>query len=294
MPPKVASASKAITRSKTDGVAGGSTDEDDDGGLLTLASIASLLEENRQAISADFNAAMTRLEKRLDLIQHTVSDHTVKIGALESSANLQDERLLALETTCAKPADSNAKLTAKVIDLESRSRRNNIRVFGLPESTEVTSPPSPSTVFFSKMLAEVFSGVLDSPPECDRAHRSLAAKPQPGKKPRPVIIRLHNFQVKERIILAARAKRGTLKYKGNSIFVYEDYAPEVLEQRQQYKEVMSELYKLDLKPALLFPARLTIKLKGGGRKTFDSVKDAEEYLAKLIPDRRLEGRVSDH
>ncbi|KAK1902657.1 Omega-amidase NIT2, partial [Dissostichus eleginoides] len=72
-----------------------------------------------------------------------------------------DERLLALEATCATLTDSNAKLLAKVTDLESRSRRNNIRIVSLPESIE---GPHPST-FFPNLLMEVLGeGVLDSPP----------------------------------------------------------------------------------------------------------------------------------
>ncbi|KAI4794421.1 hypothetical protein KUCAC02_032074 [Chaenocephalus aceratus] len=103
--------------------------------------------------------------------------------------------MLALEATCATLTDSNVKLLAKVTDLESRSRRNNIRIVGLPESIE---GPHPST-FFPKLLMEVFGeGVLDSPPECDRAHRSLTNKPKPGQRPRPVIIRVHRYQQKEK------------------------------------------------------------------------------------------------
>ncbi|CAL8335872.1 unnamed protein product [Merluccius merluccius] len=45
--------------------------------------------------------------------------------------------------------------------------------------------------------------------------------------------------------------------------IYEDYAPEVVEQRQKYREVMSELYNLGFKPALLFPARLVNMMKDG-------------------------------
>ncbi|KAJ4945221.1 hypothetical protein JOQ06_013756 [Pogonophryne albipinna] len=140
--------------------------------------------------------------------------------------------MLALEATCATLTDSNVKLLAKVTDLESRSRRNNIRIVGLPESIE---GPHPST-FFPKLLMEVFGeGVLDSPPECDRAHRSLTDKPKPGQRPRPVIIRVHRYQQKENIIREARARRGKLQYQGTPI--YEDYTPEVMEQHYKYREV---------------------------------------------------------
>ncbi|KAI4827640.1 hypothetical protein KUCAC02_031023 [Chaenocephalus aceratus] len=102
--------------------------------------------------------------------------------------------MLALEATCATLTDSNVKLLAKVTDLESRSRRNNIRIVGLPESIE---GPHPST-FFPKLLMEVFGegvfgeGVLDSPPEYDRAHRSLTDKPKPGQRSRPVTAGHHH------------------------------------------------------------------------------------------------------
>ncbi|CAM4635211.1 unnamed protein product [Leuciscus chuanchicus] len=187
----------------------GATSPDDGGEVLTLASIATLLEENRKALTADFNATM-------------------------------DKRLLALATTCAKLTDSNAKLVAKVTDLESRSRRKNIRVLGLPESIEGYNP----TTFFSMMLAEVFGDkILDSPPECDRAHRTLAWKPQPG-------------QVKDKIIREARSMRGKLKYRDNLISIYKDYAPEVLEQRHQYQEselgaVEKQIHNLLLRQAEL-------------------------------------------
>ncbi|KAE8297846.1 hypothetical protein D5F01_LYC02318 [Larimichthys crocea] len=138
-----------------------------------MAAIANLWEEHRWALSANFKAAISALETKLDHVHTTVSDHAQKITSLEANATLQDERLLALEASCATLTESNAKLLAK----ESRSRRNNIRVVGVPESVEGPRP----TAFFAELLVEVFGeGILDSPPECDRAHRTLAEKLKPG------------------------------------------------------------------------------------------------------------------
>ncbi|KAJ3613132.1 hypothetical protein NHX12_019384 [Muraenolepis orangiensis] len=171
---------------------------------LNMASISGLLDDLRKVLSSDFRITISALDAKLDRIQATVSDHGQTIASLELNANLHDERLLALETSCATLTLSNAKLLAEVTDLESRSRRNNIRIVGLPESIE---GPRPST-FFPELLVEVFGeGVLDSPLECDRAHRSLAEKPKLGQRPRPVIICLHRYQQKEMIIREARAKR---------------------------------------------------------------------------------------
>ena len=73
-------------------------------------------------------------------------------------------------------ASENAKLKAKIIDLEGRSRRNNVCIIGLSENIEGSQP----TAFFSQLLFDVLgTDFLTSPPELDRAHRSLTAKPGP-------------------------------------------------------------------------------------------------------------------
>ena len=249
---------------------------------LSMAAIANLLEEHRQALAADFKTSISTLESKLDRVHATVSDHTQKIASLEANSTLQDERLLTLEAFCAKLTDSNAKLLAKVTDLESRSRRNNIRVVGVPESVEGPRP----TAFFADLLKEVFGeDVLDSPPECDRAHRTLSEKPKPGQRARPVIIRLHRYQVKEKIIREARTRRGKLQFRGSPIAIYEDYAPEVVEQRQKYREVMSELYQLGFRPALLFPARLVITTKDGVKMRLSSVSEAKSFITSTLAEK---------
>lgn len=66
-------------------------------------------------------------------------------------------------------------------------------------------------------------------------------------------------------------KRGNLRFQDNPFRIYEDYSPDVVSQRKKCALVMSELYKLGLKPALLFPARLRITNADGTRTAFSSV-----------------------
>lgn len=61
-----------------------------------------------------------------------------------------DQCFRELEARCAALAERTDKLLAKTSDLESRSRRNNIRIVGLPESIEGPRP----TVFFAELLVE--------------------------------------------------------------------------------------------------------------------------------------------
>ena len=249
--------------------------KDDESAGASMAALTKLLEEHRTALSAEFKLAITSLETKLDCVQTTISDHGQRLTSLEANANQVSDKLGEIEAKFTALEDSYNKLKAKAIDLESRSRGNNIRIAGVPESAEGAQP----TAFFSKLLLEIFGdGVLSSAPELDRAHRALTAK-RSGDRPRLVIAQVHSYRVKEKIVQEARKRRGKLFYQGNPVAIYEDYCPEIMEQRMAYRAVMSGLYHRGLKPLLLYPAKLRITAKDGGRKYFASVKDAEEFLA---------------
>lgn len=112
-----------------------------------------LIEENRKALFAGFKAIST-LETKLDCIQAKVSEYVQRIAVAESSASLQDECILVLETACAMLTASDAKLLAKVTDLKPCRHQNKIRIMGLLKCIEGSHPAA----FFSELLA-VFLGL---------------------------------------------------------------------------------------------------------------------------------------
>ena len=113
----------------------------------------------------------------------------------------------------------------------------------------------------------------------DRAHRSLAPKPKQGERPRPVIVRFHDYQTKERVLREARRRRSELQYLGKQVAIFEDFSPDVMAQRAVYREVMSLLYKRGLKPSLRYPAKLYITASNGEKVLLSSVEKAKEYLS---------------
>ncbi|KAI4822416.1 hypothetical protein KUCAC02_007967 [Chaenocephalus aceratus] len=104
----------------------------------------------------------------------------------------------------------------------------------------------------------------------DRAHRSLAPKPAPGGRPRPVILRFHRFQIKDLVIREAR-RQGELNCKGHKIRLYDDYSPDVLKQRAEYRSPMAELYK----------PKLRITLPNGNRTWLMSAPEAVKFVQDL-------------
>ena len=249
---------------------------------ISMAEISALLEEHRSALAADFKSSFESLSSKFDTLHAKVIDHGQRISSLEDTATDTDHRILQLEAACSAMQSANETLKAKVADLEGRSRRQNVRIIGLPENIEGTRP----SAFFSQLLLDVFgSEVLGSLPELDRAHRSLAPKPAPGERPRPVIIRFHRFQTKDLVIREAR-KRGELLYNGHKIRLYEDYSPDLLKQRAEYKSCMADLYQRGYKPALLYPAKLRITLPNGERAWLRSVAEATKFVHGLQADKQ--------
>lgn len=253
-----------------------STDKEDASASpsLTLDAIKALLEGHREKLSAEFKSSFDAIDTKLDQNKVFLDDHDQRISSLELATDDLSQRVVDLENICSSLRDENTKLKAKVIDLENRSRRQNVRILGLAESTESGRP----TEFFSQLLQDLYGKeTLPSLPEIDRAHRSLAPKPATGEQPRPVILRLHRYQMKELLIREAR-RRGKFLYNGQQIRIVEDYSAEIVSQRARYRDVMAGLYKRGLKPALLYPARLRITLPSGARKWISTVDEAQKYI----------------
>ncbi len=62
----------------------------------------------------------------------------------------------------------------------------------------------------------------------------------------------------------------------------QDYSPEVVNQRREYGIVMSSLYKMGLKPSLLYPARLHIAQPDGSHTWLGSVAEAEKFIRHSV------------
>lgn len=113
-------------------------------------------------------------------LQTTIAAHGTKIQEIESAVNLMDTRLDEAELRFKSVQADNEALRKKVDDLENRSRRNNLRVIGIPENAELPR----STDFMIAFFSELFGDKLSQTPEIERAHRSLGPKPRPGAPPR--------------------------------------------------------------------------------------------------------------
>ena len=91
------------------------------------------------------------------------------------------------------------------------------------------------------------------------------------------IIKMANFQDKERILKAAREKQ-EVTYKGAPIRLATDFSVETLQARREWQKIFQVMRSRGLQLRLLYPARLSIKIEGQ-IKSFTDKRSLKEYTS---------------
>ncbi|KAK7925063.1 hypothetical protein WMY93_007373 [Mugilogobius chulae] len=214
--------------------------------------------------------------RSIDVRFNESADLEERIGGVENKAVNHEQRIKVMETSLEELRQQNKTLRSKLSDLEGRSRRNNLKIVGIPEGEEKGRP----TDFVSHLIPKLFGAEhFDKPLAVDMAHRSLQPKPPDGSKPRTIIAKIHSLQDKEKIIRLGRQR--TVEYGGRRIFIFPDYTAEVMEQRRSFKEIQQTLREKNIQHSLRFPARLHVHHQGQV-KAFSSPAEAKNFVEKEL------------
>lgn len=212
---------------------------------------------------AGHSAELQRVVKRVDEAEG-------RIATVETSTTSMDTKINALEKQVREMAEH-------IDDLDNRGRRCNIRVVGLPENSEGTR----SVTFFEEWIPDYLQ--MDTKAgrvKLDRAHRSQAPIPGPNQRPRPVVIKFHNFTDKQRVMDAARNIGSDGQRKGPKVSFFNDYSTAVVRRRKAFDEVKARLKRMKIDYALLYPATLKIMVNGSPKKLYTS-EEAAAFIDSL-------------
>ncbi|ROJ36683.1 LINE-1 retrotransposable element ORF1 protein [Anabarilius grahami] len=181
-------------------------------------------------LNGSFDTKLEVLSSTLSEMKEALTNIGTRVAATEEAVKVHETRIESLEKLCTLLEAECEKLKEKTCDLESRSRRQNIRIVGVKEGAEKGKP----TEFVTNLLTQVLdAGNFDRPIQIDRAHR-LLQPPREGRS-RAFIVRLHHYQVKEHILRLARSNK--LQYEGKEIHIFPDLAADVLKQRQKFDAI---------------------------------------------------------
>lgn len=161
----------------------------------------------------------------------------------------------------------------KITDLEGRSRRNNVRIYRVPENTEGPSVAKMVENLIKTELGEKLGLNQGDDLGIEWAHRSLAQQPPVGKPSRRIVVRFLQYTAKEKVLNATWEKRG-IYVQSKRMFFDHDYAEEVLKKRKKYIPIKRKLKEKNIH----FETPLTRLRAHFSTVTYHSTTEAAEDL----------------
>ncbi|KAJ1128533.1 hypothetical protein NDU88_006911 [Pleurodeles waltl] len=194
----------------------------------------------------------------LKITDLTVASSSIRadIAGFRETVNTLDQCLTAVEDQVAVIPDQEEELRtlrAKITDLEDRSRRDNIRFFGVPEQKE----GSDIKAFLRSLLTNHFGIEFSPPPEFQRVHRIGPPHKATANKPRPIIACFLRHEQARQVISAAKTQ-GPVSLEGHEIRVAADFSRLTNEKRRAFLALRLQLRTMDIKYGLFEPARMNV------------------------------------
>ena len=146
--------------------------------------------------------------------------------------------------------------------------------------------------FLEKIMKENFPNLAK---EIDfqevREAQRVPTKLDPRKHtPRHIIITIPKIKDKERTLKIAREKE-TVTYKGVPIRLCTDFSKGNLQERRDWQEVFQVMKGKGLHPRLLYPAKLSFRMKGQIKCFPEKVKLKEFIVTKPLQYEMLRGLI---
>lgn len=226
------------------------------------------------SLRTEISSVREELTSTTCAMRATLDSHANRLVEIENTAVFCGDSVRDLHTTVNTLTSEVSSLKAKCEELESRSRRNNIRVVGLKEGAE--GPQSAS--WLAKWLQDTLD--LSFEPAIDRAHRALRPKPRNGEAPRPVILRLLYQRDRAVLLRKARERGNSLQYDGRRVHIFPDLTAAQFKKREEFTAVKRLLRE---NPAVkdygfFYPGHLRITLLNGEQHRFDDPAAAERFI----------------
>ena len=216
-------------------------------------------------------------DKHLKEIKGEVAKTNFRLDAAEARIVGSEERIQNVEDVLHEMLTLQEAIQSKLTALEQYTRRESIRIYGVPEGSEGSARSL--VPFVAKLLRENLNIPTTTALQIQRAHRALAPQPTgPDAQPRSIVAKFLCFTMKEEVIKLAWEKKGFM-WQNSKINIDHDYAPEILAKRKEYAESRRVLKANDTRFQTLYPARLRVHHEDGV-KTYATAEDATADLAR--------------
>ncbi len=165
------------------------------------------------------------------------------------------------------------RIVSKLTDLEMRLRKNNLRIFGIPEGEEGNN----ACEFLEKFIkSELQLPDIDLKIQC--CHRSLGPKPPPQAAPRSMVAYFLVYKTKE-LVLSSAWKKKEIHINGKRVYFDHDYPAEIIKKRKEYAPLRKVLKERGLRFQTPAPAKLRVFYEEGPT-TYNYADEATKDMRK--------------
>uniref|UniRef100_A0AAY4BBS2 Uncharacterized protein n=1 Tax=Denticeps clupeoides TaxID=299321 RepID=A0AAY4BBS2_9TELE len=201
-------------------------------GQCLKTEVRPVLESELASIKSDIRVVRSELKEYRETVTTELSGLSVKVNNVEESLSTCTDDITHLQKEVSRLTTLTEMLQNKCDDAEARSRRNNVRIIGVPEAQMC------STTFVSSLLKQAFE--LKEAPLLDRVHRSFLPGPRQGNPPRVIVAHFHYYQDCENILRLAKEKH-RINIKDMSISVFPDFTAKVAKARAAFNDIRQQL-----------------------------------------------------
>lgn len=219
-------------------------------------------------------------KKEFQELKEDINRANKRLDETEERITTMEDRMQVTEEVMTEMIKLHGQLEAKLIDQEGRDRRNNIRIYSVPEGSEKNH--SSMTSFIEQLLTENLKLPTDMNLQIERAHRALTPLPPSGSAPRSIIVRFLEYRTKEEIIKTAWQNKGFV-WKGKQINFDHDYASGVLKKRREYAEVKKILKEKGIRFQTPFPARMRVFYEDGVCMYNSAIEATRDMAERGLP-----------
>uniref|UniRef100_A0A3B5QEY1 L1 transposable element RRM domain-containing protein n=1 Tax=Xiphophorus maculatus TaxID=8083 RepID=A0A3B5QEY1_XIPMA len=224
-------------------------------------------------ITKEMSEFRKEMGKRLDDIDADLKDVKNKVEEAEQRITEVEEFNMDVKDVLSHTLQLQEDLQTRLTDLEARSRRNNIRIYGVTEGEEGDNLQK-----FIENFIKTELSLTDTTLGIQRCHRSLGPKPPSGSNPRSIVIHFLEYTMKELVVRSAWGKK-VIQLKGKRVFFDQDFPSDILAKRKEYNPIRKILKEKGLRFQTMYPSRLRVFYQNG-TVIYNSAQDASDDMRK--------------
>ena len=185
---------------------------------------------------------ISELKNTVEGMKTRLDEAEVRISELENKVEKNTQKEQEKEKRLRKNEEA-------IREIQDSMKRNNIRIIGIPEGEEEEQGIEN---LFEKVMMENFPNLRrEKFTQIQESQRVPSNRNPKISTARHIIIKMANFQDKERFLKAAREKK-EVTYKGALIRLATDFSMEMLQPRGEWQKIFQVMRNRGLQPRLLY------------------------------------------